>query len=286
MDWLPCFFAVAIKSLGMFYELMATRAVAEVKVQLVTDLRDILSAEWGASLALFIKDELCMSDADYSRLRIVLCKGYSATRERWGKLVWYRCDVTKKTVWLPARLISKHKWYSTWRGYVAQQGLSLSEDDTVCERSLLVAAASLIARCRPMLVNPPRADWYLTFGIDGTAISGKHKFTHAALSLGAMYKNQKDVLTELKAVTFAIRQHHDDATGLDVMLRCKNTYAGKEGGGAVTCLAEEINQVYASGMLRLGDNSMVKCDLRCCLDLVAAQGMHGSRGKSVCYCGC
>eukprot|EP00965_Chrysotila_dentata_P091186 3010439-Pleurochrysis_carterae.AAC.1 len=58
IDWLPCSFAVALKSLGMFDELMGTRAVAEVKLQLVTDLRDILSAEWGASLALFVKDEL------------------------------------------------------------------------------------------------------------------------------------------------------------------------------------------------------------------------------------
>eukprot|EP00965_Chrysotila_dentata_P036626 1219033-Pleurochrysis_carterae.AAC.5 len=90
-----------------------------------------------------------------------------------------------------------------------------------------------------MLTNPAQSDWYLIFGIDGTAISGKRKFTHAALSLSAMYKNQKVVLIELTAMTLAIGQHHDDSSGLAVMLRRKLAYTGKEGGGTFTCLAEE-----------------------------------------------
>eukprot|EP00965_Chrysotila_dentata_P250907 6209715-Pleurochrysis_carterae.AAC.1 len=137
-----------------------------------------------------------------------------------------------------------------------------------------------------MLTDPARCNWYLTFGIDGTAISGKRKFTHAALSLGAMYKDEKVVLTELKALTLAIGQHHDDSTGLALMLRRKTAFPGKEGGGAVTSLAEEIKEVYTSGRVRLSDSSEVPCGLRCCLDLVAARGMRGSRGKSACYCGC
>eukprot|EP00965_Chrysotila_dentata_P193025 6175500-Pleurochrysis_carterae.AAC.2 len=286
IDWLPSFFAVALKSLGMFDELMWTRAVAEVKLQFVNDLADVLSTEWGASLALFIKNELCMSDADYSSLRLAFCKRYNPGRELWEMRVWYRCEVTKKVVGMPEPLIAKHRWHTQWRGYVEKHGLSLSKDGPVCERSLRDAAAELIQRDRPMLVDPAQSEWYLTFGIDGTAISGKRKFTHAALSLGAMYKDQRVVLTELKAATLAIGQHHDDASGLKLMLRRKRVYTGKESGGSVTSIADEINAIYAINVLHVAGGEQIPCRIRCCVDLIAARGICGSRGKSACYCGC
>eukprot|EP00965_Chrysotila_dentata_P139311 4605666-Pleurochrysis_carterae.AAC.1 len=80
-----------------------------------------------------------------------------------------------------------------------------------------------------MLTDPGVDSWHLTFNIDGTAISGKRKFTHAMVTLAAMYKQRKAVLTELKGATLAIAQHHDDGKGLLVIMRRKQSAPGKGG---------------------------------------------------------
>eukprot|EP00965_Chrysotila_dentata_P056046 1857773-Pleurochrysis_carterae.AAC.2 len=69
--------------MGMWDELMATRAAADVKFSLATRFADTLAAKWGAPLTLFIKDELCLSNNDYAKLRLALCKRYDSSNDAW-----------------------------------------------------------------------------------------------------------------------------------------------------------------------------------------------------------
>eukprot|EP00965_Chrysotila_dentata_P122426 4046135-Pleurochrysis_carterae.AAC.1 len=83
IDWLPSCLVAALKGLGMFDELMSTKAVAKVKLELVQDLAKILESEWGTSLALFIRGELNVSDSNLEKLRLAFCKRYDQQTGLW-----------------------------------------------------------------------------------------------------------------------------------------------------------------------------------------------------------
>eukprot|EP00965_Chrysotila_dentata_P208374 6184652-Pleurochrysis_carterae.AAC.2 len=83
IDWLPAAIVLALKKLDMWHELMRTRAVANMKFELASNLADVLAAEWGVLLAIFVKTELSLSDNDYTKLRLALCKQYNAGLMRW-----------------------------------------------------------------------------------------------------------------------------------------------------------------------------------------------------------
>ena len=74
IDWLPSCFALALKATDMLPELWASRVFAELKLEFVKELRDVLHAEWGVALALFVRSELTLSDCDYEKLRLAFCK--------------------------------------------------------------------------------------------------------------------------------------------------------------------------------------------------------------------
>lgn len=171
-----------------------------------------------------------------------------------------------------------------WKEALSGLILQLSIDGKVCERSLLTAARDLIQRDKVFLKDLATSNWLLTFGIDGTAISGKRKFTHAILTLGAMYKKDTVALTELKCVTLAVAQHHDDACGLARIMHEKKL-AVESTVGAVA-LALEIEQLYSKPSLTLHDGTTVRVGIKMCLDLAAARGMRGCRGKVACLCSC
>eukprot|EP00965_Chrysotila_dentata_P118747 3926421-Pleurochrysis_carterae.AAC.4 len=177
--------------MGMWEDLLATRLVAEMKLEFVTLLSKTLAAEWCVSLALFIKDEITLSDKYYGKLGLAFCKRYDASLDRWLPRPWFTCPVTGKTVNIPQPLVSRYRWFPRWRSYVEHFGLKLSFNGKVAERSLLATARLLIDRDRTLLTTPiPQQPWLLTLGLDGTAISGKRAFTHVALSLGAMLVQQ------------------------------------------------------------------------------------------------
>eukprot|EP00965_Chrysotila_dentata_P033074 1101690-Pleurochrysis_carterae.AAC.1 len=68
-------------------------------------------------------------------------------------------------------------------------------------------------------------------------------------------------LSELKGATLAIGQHHDDSKGLPLMLHRKVAAEGKERAG-VSCLAEEIAQLYVSNALPY-QGGVLRCSVRC-----------------------
>lgn len=45
IDWLPSCFALALKSMGHLEELMSTRVLADLKLEVVRDLARVLKAE-------------------------------------------------------------------------------------------------------------------------------------------------------------------------------------------------------------------------------------------------
>eukprot|EP00965_Chrysotila_dentata_P040233 1335619-Pleurochrysis_carterae.AAC.2 len=51
-------------------------------------------------------------------------------------------------------------------------------------------------------------------------------------------------------------------------------------------MAEDIALLYKAKSLVLNDNTAVRCDIRCCLDLAAARGMRSCRGKAAFLCAC
>eukprot|EP00965_Chrysotila_dentata_P118964 3933482-Pleurochrysis_carterae.AAC.1 len=83
-------------------------------------------------------------------------------------------------------------------------------------------------------------------------------------------------------MTLAVGQCHDDNAGLGIMLTDKPAAKG----GGFDCLAVEIARLCRDEMLTLKDGTVVRAGIRCCLDLAAARGLRGSRGKTACLCGC
>eukprot|EP00965_Chrysotila_dentata_P055549 1842847-Pleurochrysis_carterae.AAC.2 len=284
-DWSPSCFALALKSLNVLDSLFRTKAFASRQFDLAEHLAAVLKAEWGVRLALFLRSELKLTETDYSKLRLSFCKRYDQGKDHWTKRLWYSCPVLNKRIYLPEPLLSKYKWLPVWTEYCKGVGLQVSEDGKVCERGLLRTARTLIDRDAHQLTDPAKSNWLLTFGIDGTAASSKRVFTHALLSIAAMYQHRRPVLSEMKAATIAIGLHKDDSSGLPSMMHNKSVHAGKDG-LEVTCLAEEIELLHRERRLKLLDGRVVPCDVRCCLDLAAVRGMRGCRGKAAALCGC
>eukprot|EP00965_Chrysotila_dentata_P027494 913175-Pleurochrysis_carterae.AAC.1 len=210
-------------------------------------------------------------------------KKYDTGSMTWKKRVWYACPVTERVLHLPQPLVSRRLWFGEWRSYVKRFGLQRNQDGRVCERGLVATAQRMIERDAEALLSPsPTNKWILTFEIDYTAISGKRGFTHASLSLGAMYRQARRMQTVLKIVTLAVGQCHDDNNGLALMLTGRATTTGGITGG----LASEMETLYHRERLLLADGREMECKIKCCLDLAAARELRGSMGETACLCAC
>eukprot|EP00965_Chrysotila_dentata_P063576 2106370-Pleurochrysis_carterae.AAC.4 len=254
-------------------------------LQLAEKIAATLQNSLNIDLSSFVRGELNLSDSDYDKLRLSFCKRYDPARCAWVKRPWNVCSVLGKSTSMPQPLLSRHKLPSTLTAYSEEQGLALSYNGKVCERSLFESARKLIERDCALLSDPVCDVWYLPFDVDATAISSKRYFLHALLSVAAMYQRSKATLSELMALTLAIAQHKDDACGLLKVPHVKDNVAGKDGKG-VTCLAMKIEQLYFSPYLELLDGSSVRVGIRCCLDLATVRGMRGVWGKEAALCGC
>ena len=282
IDWLPSAFVIALKQVGLFDELLQTKAFANERLKLVQDLSKVLAAEWGPQLAVFCRSELTLSRRDYDKLRLSFCKRYDAS-SGWVERVWYRCPVTGATVSMPEPLVSNCKWLPHWKALVAEHGLAVSADGKVAERCFTRTVSDMISRERDNLIDPALG-WTCVFGVDGTAISGKRSFSHALVSIAPMYKQNKAVITEMKGTTLCIGQHKDDNKGLHEMLHAKKHAPGKEGSG-VTSLASEIEALVACKKIQVGDVCQ-PCEVKGCFDLAAVRGLTATRGKASPLCDC
>ena len=283
IDWLPSAFVLALKQVGMYELVMQTKVVADTRLELVKDLAEVLSAEWGPRLAIFCRSELSLSFRDYDKLRLSFCKRYDPI-DGWVKRVWYRCPVSSATVAMPEPLVSTSAWLPQWKKLVAEHGLAVSADGKVAERSFAQSVAAMVERERDVLVDPNWRKWYCVFGVDGTSISGKRSFAHAMVNIAPMYQQKRAVITEMKGTTLCIGQHKDDNKGLQEMLWKKNHAEGKEGLN-VSCLADEIESMVQSKKVQLGETCL-PCDVKGCFDLAAVRGLTSTRGKASALCDC
>ena len=283
-DWLPSALVMALKHLQVFGEILSTRDIAEIKYQLVTDLSEVLAAEWGVKLAIFVRTELNLSHSDWLKMRLAFCKTHDSTKDTWTKRVWYHCDILQKTVSMPEPLVSSYAYLPHWKKLVASHGLALSADGTVAERGFASTVSQMIARERDLLVCPRRRKWNVCFGIDGTSVSGKRSFSHGFVTLAPMYKQSRAVLTEMKGRTLCIGQHHDHNEGLITMLHRKSAVPGREGTG-VSSIAEEIEEIVRSKKIEV-NGECINCDCKGGFDLAAVRGMLATRGKASPICSC
>ena len=84
-DWSPAALARVLDARGLLPALMGTYPFAKSRLQLVRQLRDVLTAEWNAELAVFVVTELELSARKYQKLRLALCKAHD---EFWRKRAW------------------------------------------------------------------------------------------------------------------------------------------------------------------------------------------------------
>eukprot|EP00965_Chrysotila_dentata_P096288 3181945-Pleurochrysis_carterae.AAC.1 len=56
-------------------------------------LAELLQAEWGIDLALYLKTDLQLSDRNYAKARLALCKVYTESAG-WRNRVWYKDSLT------------------------------------------------------------------------------------------------------------------------------------------------------------------------------------------------
>eukprot|EP00965_Chrysotila_dentata_P189558 6173385-Pleurochrysis_carterae.AAC.2 len=289
-NWEPTAFATALEWLDLLPDLFATRHFAEARMEFAQELAELLQAEWNMSLALYLKTEIGISDTDYLRLRLSMCKEYK--EGKWVSRIWYQDALTGRQLCLPQPLVARWRWLSAWRGYGRKYGLECKEDGSVAQRGFLELLTEMIARDAALLAVDMRSSlqltWHPAFHIDATSISARRGFTHAGITLGGLYKNKTHVQSELKLMTLAVGTVKDNASGQRQML----------GDGVTSGIAAEIAELNDEGVIGVdiqddkaaeSEESIVlvsHCKPVACLDLAAARAMRACRGKAACMCGC
>ena len=277
-DWLPIATVRALEELGIMNELWSTRPLARRRMAFAHELVNVLRAEWGVRLALFIKDDVELSDRQYSKLRLALSKRFRAGH--WEKRLWYQCPITGEMLWLPEPLVSRHHWWPEYKKYLQKYELSVTADGKVAERGFRKLLRTLIERDLRHLTAPtPLSPWHPAFHIDATSISSARGFTHAGITLGAMYRERRKYQSELKLMTLAVGLCKDNAPGLMSML----------GDGESEGIAAEFSQVCKEKSIRVsqgGEEVCAPCEPVMCLDFAAARCMRNVHGKAACLCAC
>ena len=287
-DFMPESLAVALETHGILALLWETRPLIKMKMAFAHDLRKILAAEWGVQLAIYFKNDVGLSDRDYDKARLALSKVH--TNGAWKPRVWYVEPTTGEKLHLPEPLVSRYKWFAPYKEYAAKYGLLLSEDGKVSSRGFKDTLIAMLRRDAASLKVPTiDRPWHPCFGIDHTSVSSRRDFTHAGITLGGLTKEAKHFSSELKLMTLAVGQHHDNAAGISAII----------GGDAPSPIASEISDVAEAGTLdlhggiTLTDDDGADVELTCppcepviCLDLAAARSMRQCRGKTACVCNC
>eukprot|EP00965_Chrysotila_dentata_P143764 4750114-Pleurochrysis_carterae.AAC.1 len=88
VDWeLNNALADALGWLDLTPDLLSTRPFMMARMQFATEPSELLQAERNLNLALYLKTELGISDANYLRLRLAMCKEYKDGR--WKRRLWF-----------------------------------------------------------------------------------------------------------------------------------------------------------------------------------------------------
>eukprot|EP00965_Chrysotila_dentata_P080145 2644299-Pleurochrysis_carterae.AAC.1 len=75
-DWEPHVFAAALGWLDLLPELLETRPFVKARMDFAKDMLNILDAEWSVELALYLKTERSLSNRNYDKARLSICKVY------------------------------------------------------------------------------------------------------------------------------------------------------------------------------------------------------------------
>ena len=76
-DWSIAAFARVLDRRGLIPHLMSTKPLCAEKMSLASDLAGILAAEYNADLANHVIDEVELSQGQYQKLRLALCKTHT-----------------------------------------------------------------------------------------------------------------------------------------------------------------------------------------------------------------
>eukprot|EP00965_Chrysotila_dentata_P261876 6214393-Pleurochrysis_carterae.AAC.3 len=285
-DWEPHAFAAALNWLDLLPDLLETRPFVKVRMDFAQDMLNILDAEWSVELALYLKTELSLSNRNYDKARLSTCKVYIPGKGRAARKL-YTDPLTCQTLKFPQPLKSRHAWFSQWRSYVAKHELTCDSDGKVAERSYTDLLTLMLERefTLDTIVTTTTASqpWRPAFHIDATSTSSRRSFTHAGITLGALYKDRSHVQSELKLMTLSVGQVKDNAPGLRLML---GDGVGKGIGAEIVQL--QVESVIAIDVFIDGEEWCLvqHCQPVGCVDLAAARGLRVCRGKEACLCGC
>ena len=286
-NWLPSALAVILDHMPTengtkVDQLFSTRQFCKRKNELISDLRDLLHAEWGLALAQHAIIDVGLSHSQYQALRNAWSKSIfkpkntvstdvSPNAGMYTKRPWYTCPVLGTTFNLPEPLPPYYKTQAYMKEALKPMGLNLSVDGKISERSFLTTLKETFKRDAAVLkVFDVHRPAHPCFGIDHASISGARDFTQGGLTMGGCYK-KGSLLSEQKHVTLCIGLHHDDGKGLSAMLGPK---AASESAGekrpAIIGIAEEFRQLSDSRSLDMGaDDEGIPCEPVVCLDFAA-----------------
>ena len=287
-NWIPDSLATALDAHGLVDTLWETKPFRNRRMSFTRDLRDILQAEWSVPLAIYAKNDLGMSDRNYNKLRLAFSHVYKDGG--WRRRVWYTEPITGEKVFLPEPLVSRYKWFPVYKAHANKFGLNLSEDGKVSSRGFCTTLRTMLRRDAHLLRVPTKErPWHPCFGIDATSISARREFTHAGITIGGLMKMNSHFSSELRLMSLAVGQYHDNAAGINAII----------GADAPTAIADEFSTVAESGELDLeepltlttDDGGEVEvtcapCEPVICLDLAAARAMRQCKGKTACVCNC
>mmetsp|Transcript_83616 Transcript_83616/g.166943 ORF Transcript_83616/g.166943 Transcript_83616/m.166943 type:complete len:203 (+) Transcript_83616:1114-1722(+) len=139
-DWLPSCLAAALSD-ELFAQMLKMRRFATAMNNHVRELVQMLEAQWGVGLALFLKNELLFSDPTVDKLRLACQKQYVSGKCQ--RKVWYKCPITEYVEYVPEVIMSRWKWQKAMRDQVSAQGIELYESGKLAQINLREALIGL-----------------------------------------------------------------------------------------------------------------------------------------------
>ena len=179
-----------------------------------------------------------------------------------------------------------HGWARLVGLSIKRHGLSMDAKGRVAQRSFANTVGMQTERDQARGWLPSLTDvapLCSVLGADGTGI-GKRSLMHVAVSIAPSYRDGISVENEKNICTIATSVTDDHWGGLDETL-CGGYYSGEGETLPANSIAAEVNQVIASGRLRLpsAPDKEVPAKVHGCFDLVAARGIRGGRGRCACH---
>jgi hypothetical protein len=264
-------------------------AMWKLRMEWVEELKEMLSISWDANLTFRFKDQLNLSYDKVDQLRF----GFS--HHRVGKRLvprpWVVNPWTGAKHNFPQPIAPRTHWTPLVKTFITDHGLSIDASGTMAQRSFARVLGEQVERDRQRGYLPAipeesaaaRAPTVCVFGADGFS-AGNMSMMHVGVSVAPSYVEGIAQCNEVNINTVATSRTDDHWGGLDATL-ARGYYSGSCDTLPADSILHEFNEMLRTGFCppSRDGGKPEPVDPVACLDLAAARGIRGGKGKCACH---